>query len=77
MVNDTDLKRPEDANYKVEMNSLKTAFEVGNSGQQYTPNYDSVSNNFAEKIKVVKVVAQNRQNLVFIKCYAPPLVLGE
>ena len=45
MVNDTELKRPDDANYKVEMNSLKTAFEVGNnSGQHYTPSYDSVSN---------------------------------
>ena len=39
MVND----RPDDANYKVEMNSLKNQFELGNSGQQYTPNYDTVS----------------------------------
>ena len=39
MVND----RPEDANYKLELKSLKSAFEVGNSGQHYTPTYDSVS----------------------------------
>lgn len=38
MVND----RPEDANYKLELKSLKSAFEVGNSGQHYTPTYDSV-----------------------------------
>ena len=40
MVND----RPDDANYKVEMNNLKSQFEVGNSGQHYTPSYDTVSN---------------------------------
>jgi hypothetical protein len=38
MVND----RPEDANYKLELKSLKSAFEVGNSGQHYTPTYNSV-----------------------------------
>lgn len=44
MVND--VSRPEDANYKVEMNSLKNTFENGGgSGKHYQPSYDSVSIN--------------------------------
>jgi hypothetical protein len=40
MVNDKSLQRPGDANYKVEMGSLKNQFE-GGSGQHYSPSYDS------------------------------------